>query len=778
MNSFKQGMSALKNGPRQKPTHIKQLSRREFLSLTGRAGGALVLASSVPLAAGLSESVAAKVETDSEQALGVFVSIAQNGDVQIVCHRMEMGQGILTSTPQIIAEELCADWSKVTAVLGEANSAYGGQSTGGSASIRSNLEHTRRMGAVARDMLEEAAANKWGVEKSSVQADKHWVVHRKTGKKLGFGELAASAAELPVPDAESVSLKPISKFTLVGQDVPLQGIEDIVRAKAIYAHDVQVPGMLIASIERPPVVGGRVKSFDATAAKKVKGVVDVVRLKDRNFPVVTQPKSGVAVLATNSWAASEGRKKLKIEWDHGVNQGHDSQAYKQDLVTKVNAKSKQVRVVGDVYAHKFDPAKTVEATYTVPYHHHMSMETPAATADVHEGKAVVWSGTQSPQWGKSLVLQELGLNPETDQDKVQFNTTLMGGAFGRKSKNDFTLEAVELSKAVGKPVKVIWSREDDVKHGFYHSVAANYMKAELNDDNGSDYWIQRVAAPPIGWIFDQNTTHLRDMALSLGFADVPFAAKNMSFENSAVTTHVRTGWVRAVGNINNQFALGSFVDELAVKANVPTREMWMKLFGKDRLFNPRDEGFEGYSHYGQTVDNDNQDYILDIARFKAVLNRVFDEANAGAKLPEGQGWGISVGYSFNSYVAAATKVEVKDGKVTPLEMHTAIDCGLVVTPDRVRSQMEGAMIMGLSMTLESEITVKDGAIVQSNFYDYPTSRINQVPPMFVHLMPSAKAPGGVGEPGLPPILPSITNAIYHASGVRVRDLPVKHALKV
>ncbi len=765
---------------------VRKINRREFLSRTGRAGGAFALAASIPsgvltgVMGGMQTAEAGESKADSPTSneLGVFVSIEETGDVQIICHRMEMGQGIITSTPQIIAEELCADWSKVTAVLGEANQAYGDQGTGGSASIRHHIKHTRKMGAVARDMLEAAAAQVWGVEKSEVKAQDHTVVHRQSKKVLGFGELAKAAAKLMVPDADAVSLKLESEFTLIGKDVALQGIESIVRAEAIYAHDVQLPDMLIASIERPPVVGGRVVSFDDSAAKKVNGVVDVIRMKDRSYPVQAWPKGGVAVLATNTWAAQEGRKKLKVEWDHGDNVKHDSEVYKKELIAKVNSKAKAIRTVGDVYSHDFDASKTLEATYTMPYHHHMSMETPAATAHVQRDKTQVWSGTQAPQWGQSMILQELGLDPKKDQDKVEFNTTLMGGAFGRKSKNDFTLEAVELSKLTGKPVKVVWTREDDVKNGFYHSVAANYMKAELNQDNRSDYWVQRLASPPIAWIFNDQATYLDNGALSLGFADVPFDVENMSFENQEVSTHVRTGWVRAVGNLNNQFALGSFVDELAIKAGISTQQMWLNLFGEDRFFNPSEEGFKDYSHYGQTVDKDNQDYVLDIARFKAVLNRVVKEAKANEKLPDGQGWGISVSYSFNSYAAAATKVEVKDDTVTPLEMHTAIDCGLVITPDRVRSQMEGAMIMGLSMVLQSEITVKDGAIVQNNFYDYPVSRINQVPPMFVHLVESDQAPGGVGEPGLPPILPSITNAIAHASGVRVRDLPVSKVLKV
>jgi len=532
--------------------------------------------------------------------------------------------------------------------------------------------------------------------------------------------------------------------------------------------------MLIASIERPPVVGGKVKSFDASEAKKISGVVDVIQLKDRSFPVNVKPMSGVAVLANNTWAAIEGRKKLKIEWDHGANQLHNSDTYKQELIKKVALKSKVGRSEGDVYAHTFNDSKTVEATYTVPYHHHMSMETPSATAVVTDGKCQVWSGTQAAQWGKKLVLEELGWDAEKDYDKVEFNTTLMGGAFGRKSKNDFTIEAVELAKASGKPVKVVWSREDDVKHGFYHSIAANYIKAELTDDKRSDNWIQRVVAPPIAWIFDDQKTHLQDSDLSLGFADIPFDIKNLSCETPEITTHVRTGWLRSVGNINNAFALGSFVDELANKADISTQQMWLNLLGKDREFDPRQEGFEAYSHYGQA---EKEEYLLQISRYKGVLNELINKSGADKTSTDGQGWGISVAASFNSYAAAATKVKVADGKVEVLEMHTAIDCGLVITPDRVRSQMEGAMIMGLSMALESEITIIDGAIVQNNFYDYPVSRMPQVPDLHVHIVKSKEAPGGVGEPGLPPILPSITNAIFHASGTRIRDLPVNKILK-
>lgn len=751
-------------------SHIINVNRRRFLKATGVAGGAFILGAAIP---GL--SIAAGNNADQASAeLGVFVSIESNGAVKIFCHRMEMGQGILTSVPQIIADELEADWQKVTAQLAPGDSKFGDQSTGGSASIRRFFTYTRQMGAIARDMLEQAAANAWQVDKTAVKAQKHYVVHTATGKKLGFGELASAAAKLPVPDRESVKLKANKDFSLIGKDVALQGQADIVQGKATYAHDIQLPNMLIASIQRPPVLLGKVKSFDATEAKKVAGVVDVIQLRDRSLPVLTNPVSGVAVLATNTWAALEGRKKLKIEWDLGENVSHNFDAYMQDLVKKVSEKGISVRTEGDVYSHAYNAERTVEAVYTFPYHHHMSMETPAATAVIENGICTVWAGTQTPQWGKGMVFQELGLDPEKDADKVIFNTTLMGGAFGRKGKNDFAIEAVELAKASGRAVKVVWSREDDVKHGFYHSPSANYYKAELTKDNRAEYVIARVAHPPIGWIFNHQTDTPGNMLLSQSFGDLPFAVDHLSVETQKVSTHLRIGWFRAVQNIHNAFAMGCFVDELAAKAKISTRKMWMNLLGEDRIVNPAQEGFDGWVNYGQSTPA----YAVNTKRMKNVINLIADKAGIDKKLPANEGWGIGYATSFNSYAAAATKVRVVEDKVEVLEMHTVIDCGLVVTPDRVKSQMEGAMIMGHSLALFSAITVKDGEVEQSNFHDYSVSRINQIPPLFVHLVESDEAPGGVGEPGLPAVVPSIVNAIYHASGKRIRDLPVNKVLKV
>ncbi len=747
---------------------IENVSRRGFLKVAGVSSSAFVLGINLPFATAQAKSSAEVLSHE----LNFFVSIASDSMVTLVCHRSEMGQGIRTSVPQIIAEELEADWKKVTVVQAKADKKYGSQGTAGSASIRNHFTSIRQIGAVARDMLEQAAANIWQVERSTVIAQQHFVVHTATGQKISFGELASHAAKLTPPDSKTIKLKENSDFSLIGKDVKLTDLDDIVAGKAQYAQDIQLPDMLIATIVRPPVVGGKVDSFDASEALKIKGVVDVIALKPRSIPVTINPLGGVAVLATNTWAALEGRKKINITWLHGEKQSHNSKEFSKQLIKQVNKKGEDVATKGDIYAHNYDETNTLEATYTVPYIHHAPMETPAATAIVNGKKCTVWAGTQNPQWAKGKVAQELGLAKD-EHDNIELNVTLMGGAFGRKSKADYIVEAVELAKASKRPVKVIWSREDDIQHGFYHSTSANYCKAELTSKGSADHWISRNAYPPIGWLWNPDAKMPSDSQLALGFGDIPFALNNLSIEKHAVDSFVRPGWVRSVACINNGFALGSFVDELAVKAELPTRQMWMNLLGDNRHVDPNDNGFS-YSNYNLDL----QEHPIDTKRMKDLINLISDKAKIEQTLPENQGWGISFLRSFGSFVAAATKVEVVNNKVKVLEMHTAVDCGIVVTPDRVKAQMEGAMIFGLSIALMGEITVEKGQVQQSNFHDYPVTRINQAPELHVHIVESDAPPGGIGEPGVPPVAPSITNAIYHASKVRIRDLPVNKVFRV
>jgi len=749
---------------------VENVSRRRFIKSLGLGSGVLVLGVTLPL----SHSAIAQ-EASSELALNFFVSLDASGAITIVCHRSEMGQGIRTSVPQIIADEMCANWEDVTVVQAPADRAkYGSQGTAGSASIRSHFKTIRTIGATARYMLEQAAANTWKVELSQVSANSGFVTNKATGKKLSFGQLAAIAAKVPKIDNSKIVLKSLDEFSLIGKDVKLTDLDDIVAGKAVYAQDIQLPNMLIASITRPPVLGATIKSIDDSAAKKVNGVVNVIKLKERPFPVTVNPLGGVAVVATNTWAALEARKLLKIEWDLGPKATHDSEAFKQTLKTAVQTPGKVIRERGNVKDHQYVADKTLEATYSVPYLHHASMETPAATANVEGDKCTIWAGTQNPQWAQNMVAGELNLPPEKVSNIV-LNVTLMGGAFGRKSKGDFIVEAVELSVATKRPVKVIWSREDDVKHGFYHSVSANYHKAQLDDNNHADYWVSRNAYPPIGWLFNDKTKTPSDSQLALGFADLPFNIKNLSCENHEVDSFIRPGWLRSVACINNGFALGSFVDELADKADISPRQMWMNLLGKDGFIDPRDDGFEKWSNYGMVQEKDHR---ISTKRIKNLINLISDKANIEQKLPKNEGWGLSFLRSFGSYVAAATKVRVENDKVTVLEMHTAVDCGIVITPDRVKAQMEGAMVMGLTIALMGEITAKDGAVVQSNFHDYPVARMQQIPPLHVHIVKSTLAPGGIGEPGVPPVAPSITNAIFRASGKRIRDLPVNKVFNV
>jgi isoquinoline 1-oxidoreductase beta subunit len=717
---------------------VENVSRRRFIKTLGLGSGVLVLGVNLPLS-----TMAIAQDASAELALNFFVSLDALGTITIVCHRSEMGQGIRTSVPQIIADEMCANWNDVSVVQAPANrEKYGSQGTAGSASIRSHFKTIRTIGATARYMLEQAAAKTWKVELSQVNANNGFVTNKATGKQLSFGQLAAIAAKIPSVDNSKIVLKSIDEFSLIGQDVKLTDLDDIVAGKAIYAQDIQLPNMLIASITRPPVVGATIKSLDDSAAKKISGVVDVITLKERPFPVTVNPLGGVAIVATNTWAALEARKLLKIEWDLGEKSTHDSEQFKQTLKTAVQTSGKVVRERGNVKDHQYVKDKTLEATYSVPYLHHASMETPAATAIVEGDKCTIWAGTQNPQWAQNMVAAELKLPPEK-VNNVVLNVTLMGGAFGRKSKGDFVVEAVELSVATKRPVKVIWTREDDVKNGFYHSVSANYHKAQLDENNHADFWVSRNAYPPIGWLFNDNTKTPSDNQLSLGFADLPFNIDNLSCENHEVDSFLRPGWLRSVACINNGFALGSFVDELADKANITPRQMWLNLLGKDNFIDPREDGFEKWTNYGMVKEKDHR---ISTKRIKDLINLLSDKANIEQKLPKNEGWGLSFLRSFGSYVAAATKVRVENDKVTVLEMHTAVDCGIVITPDRVKAQMEGAMIMGLTIALMGEITAKDGAVVQSNFHDYPVARMQQIPPLHVHLVESKLAPGGIGLP--------------------------------
>tara|TARA_R110000744_G_scaffold17891_14_gene48306 strand:+ start:5534 stop:7789 length:2256 start_codon:yes stop_codon:yes gene_type:complete len=745
---------------------IKSVSRRDFLRYTSVAGGALVLGTLLP---SITPAWASSTVVDAVNTLNLFVSIDNDGTVNIVCHRSEMGQGVRTGIPQIVADELCADWSKVNVVQGLGDEAYGSQNTDGSRSIRRFYTTMREMGATARTMLENAAAQTWGVPVSDVFAENGAVVHKSSGKSLSFGELAQVASQQNVPEVKDLTFKSPKDFKFIGKPVTSVDLPKVLTGDTVFGQDVQLDDMLYASIERCPVVGGTVKAFDKEASRGVANVVDVIEMPKQSFPVLFKNLNGVAVLASNTWSALQGRKALNVTWDLGDNQSHDSDAYLAELEKRIVTKGKSIRSVGDAYQ-AFDTANTkLEATYTVPYLVHAPMEPPAATAVFKDGHCEVWACTQTPQSTQQNVAGALGI----DKSKVKVNVTLLGGGFGRKSKPDFSVEAAVLAQKTGKPVKVVWSREDDIRHGYYHAISAQHFQAGLDEAGKVTSWVQRTAFPSISWTFTGTTDEPQTGELSLGFGDLPFAIENLSCETHKAPAHVRIGWIRSVSNIQHGFAIGSFVDELAAKSSVSPHQMWLNLIGDDRIVDPKTQGFK-YENYGESYDN----FPIETKRLKNVLNELMAKSGANSPTADNEGWGISVHRSFVSYVAVATKVKVANDKVSVLEMHSVIDAGRVINPDRVKSQQEGAMIFGLSIALMGEVTIKEGAVEQSNYHDYTVLRMHQSPKIVTHIIQSDAAPGGVGEPGVPPVAASVTNAIYQASGKRIRALPVNKVYSV
>jgi isoquinoline 1-oxidoreductase beta subunit len=737
---------------------IRKISRRRFLALTGVSASGMVLMGSLP-----GSALAGVLDMPQGGMLNLFVSVKADGVVEIIAHRSEMGTGIRTSLPQIVADEMEADWSRVKVIQGLANADYGSQNTDGSRSVRDFYHIMRQMGAAARASLELAAANRWSAKISDVSASNHQVIHRD-GRRLDFGELAAEAAELPLPNTTQLPLKNPADFRYIGKDIPIVDLQDMCTGNTTYGIDVRIPGMLFASIERTPVLQGKVLSFDKGAALKVAGVVDVIKIKGQPLPSGFNALEGIAVLANDNYSAMKAREKLNISWEGGIHATHNSDAYLNELSEKVSAlPGKVARERGDTDAALGKAKKIVEATYLAPYLAHAPMEPPVATAHIHDGICEIWACTQTPQKTQQTVAAALGMVDKL----VKVHVTLLGGGFGRKSKPDFSVEAALLAREAGRPVQVVWTREDDIRHDYFHSCSAQYYKGGLDDRGELTAWLAREATPPISSIFQAGANMQNDGSLSQSFGSIPFAVANLRLESHEADAHVRIGWMRSVFNIPYVFGIGSFMDELAHAAGKDPRDFWLETIGADRELNFADEGFK-FSNYGRSL----ADYPYDTRRLKGVIIQLTDTLPWGETLPAGQGWGLCAARSFLSYVAVATRVEVKDGRLKVMEIHSLIDAGTVVNPDRVHAQMEGAMIFGQSLALMGQIEFKEGAPVQSNFHDYPVVRLNQVPSILkTHILPSGAPSSGVGEPGVPPIAPSIANAVFAATGQRIREFP-------
>lgn len=743
---------------------LKKISRREFLQRTGQAGGGLVFALTLSSCGSGEQAAAPFVPTGAAVAPNVYVNIRDDGIVEIYCHRSEMGQGIRTSLLQIIADELEADWDKVKIIQAIGHEKYGDQNTDGSTSIRKHFDVLRNAGATARDMMIAAAASLWGVPADECIAREHAVHHEASGRSAGYGELVDTAAGMPQP--ESANFKNSDDYRYIGKPVDTIDGMAFTTGGANYGIDTVLPDMLHASIERCPAFGGTVTDYDDSAAKSVAGVVDVIKMPEPTSPPLFNIQGGVAVLADNTWSAQQGRAALSIDWDRGANGEYQDDTYRESLISAVQSAGKTVLDRGDVGA---SAEQVHDAIYYAPLLAQSPMEPPAAVARVNEdGSCEVWACVQDPQSARDTVAGTLGI----EKEQVTMNVTLLGGGFGRKSKADFAAEAAWLSRETGRPVKVTWTREDDLRHGYFHSVSAQYYRAGMDADGKTSSWLHRTAFPTISATFSPGLTSPSAGELGLGALDAPWNVPNMRIEACDAVPHLRVGWLRSVCNVFHAFGAGSFVDELAHLKGQDPREHLLEMIGPARNIDPAADGAE-YSNYGQDLAV----HPVDTGRLAAVANKVADMAGWGRELPDGHGLGIAVHRSFLTYVGAVAEVSVDaNGKLVVHEMWICMDAGTVINPDRVISQMEGAGIFGMSLTLHGELTAKDGGIVQGNFDTYPVVRMNEAPAaIHCHIMESDAAPGGVGEPGVPPIAPAITNAYFAASGVRIRELPLRKA---
>ena len=744
---------------------IENVSRRTFLNGLFSAGAFVLVARVLP------ETASAQTPAQTRAARAplhpsVYLGIEPDGTVFIVTHRSEMGTGIRTTLPMVAADELDADWARVRIEQGIGDVKYGDQNTDGSRSIRDFYDAFREAGAAARAMLVGAAAAQLNVPALQLTTARHEVVHAASGRRVPYGALVEAAARLPVPTRETLQFKPKAAWTFIGKERSTYDQMDILTGRAQFGLDVFRDGMVHAIIERAPVYGSTLRSVDDRAALAVRGVQGTVTLEPLAPPYRFKPLGGVAVIAENTWAAMQGSRQLKVEWSESPHAIFDSDRYKAQLIATVARPGKVARNLGDVDAEFAKGGTILEATYYTPLLAHASMEPPAAVAEYRDGKVEIWAPQQNPQATQDTVAEALGLKKED----VICHVTLLGGGFGRKSKPDFAAEAAVLSKRLGKPVKVIWTREDDIRFDYYHSCAAVHQKATVDATGRPTAWLQRSAFPPIATMFDQGARHGLGIELDMGLVDLPYDVPNIRAENGEAEAHVRIGWFRSVSNIFHAFAAHAFADEMAAAAGRDRVEYLLDLLGPGRVLDLKSQGVD-YSNYGAPLDR----YPLDTRRLRHVLE-VAAEKSGWAKKKSGGGYGIGIAAhrSFNSYVASVVEVEIdaKGGVKVP-RVHQVADAGVIVNPDRVRAQFEGAAVMAVGLARSGEITATNGRIDQSNYNNFQVARMADAPVQTdVHFIESDAAPTGVGEPGVPPVLAALTNAIFAATGRRVRELPL------
>ncbi len=696
------------------------MERRDFLQVAGTIGAGLVIGFKIPTRRGVAPF-----------APNAWLRIGTDDSVLVIVDRSEMGQGVTTSLPMLLAEELEADWTKIRFEFAPADKAYinqlfGIQGTGGSSSVRAAWKPLRVAGAQARTMLIAAAAQTWSVEPASCRAETGAVIHAATNRRLSYGALAQRAAALPVP--VDVQLKDPKDWRLAGKPTKRLDTRFKVNGTAQFGIDVRVPGMLTAVVARSPVFGGKVRSFDATAAKAIPGVRHVVQIS-----------SGVAVVGAGYWPAKQGRDALKVLWDEGPVAQVSSASISSLFAQRATQDGAVARHDGDAIAALTGAAQRVEAVYEMPFLAHATMEPMNCTAHVRADGVDIWAPTQN-QTGVQMVGGQIGGVPP---EQVAVHTTYLGGGFGRRFELDFIVEALETSKAAGAPVKVIWSREDDIQHAQYRPANYHQLRAGLDASGRPVSWTHRIVAPSImARMFPQTVKNGLDGEAVEGGVGLPYAIPNVHVDYQLTDTGIPVGFWRSVNNSFNSFAVEGFIDELAVAAKQDPYEYRRGL-------------------------------LANAPRHRGVLELAAAKAGWGTALPSGRGRGIAVYKSFESFAAQVAEVSVSPaGDVRVHRVVCAIDCGMHVNPSTIEAQMQSGIVYGLTAALKGAIDIQGGRVVQSNFHDYQMLRLAEMPVVEVYIVPSSEEPGGVGEPGTPPIAPAVCNAIFAATGKRIRRLPI------
>ena len=736
------------------------VSRRKFLRSSTLSTSGLILAFYLPTRSSRSRSGA--MTAGRPFAPNAWLEIAPDGVVKIWCGKSEMGQGVRTALPMIVAEELSCDWKSVQVVQADLDPKFGEQLTGGSLSVRTSYANLRQAGAAAREVLLTAGAGMWGIDRSECRVENGRILHAKSKDKLTFAEAVGSASELSAP--ADPPLKSPADFRIVGHATPRTDTPLKVTGAAQFGIDVRVPGMLVASVERCPVYGGTVQRSNAEKVKGLPGVRGVVELNpvhlthqfgDKSGPGSRNyTNAGVAVLADSTWAALQARKELQVEWDEGVFARESSAALREQFKKLAAGPASVLRNDGDFEKAYEECAQTIEAIYEVPFLAHATMEPMNCTAHFHHGECELWAPTQIPGAAAESVAQALGIT----RDRVKVHVTFLGGGFGRRLIQDYAVEAALISRDAGTPVQVVWTREDDIHHDFYRPASYHVFKAGLDGAGKPQAWLHRAVSPSIS-VFYSGTGISPGAAAEVNAPDFPaYGVPNFRLEFARAESGMPLGYWRSVENSGNQFAISSFLDELAGAAGRDPLEFLLAVLGAPRK-----------------IDLGGDNGVIDVGRRRRVIQLAAEKANWGKALPAGKGRGIAAHFGYGSYVAQVAEVSYDAAKGLRVQrVVCAIDCGLAVNPNGVKAQMESAINFGLAATLKSAITYDRGRVQQSNFHDYEVLRMSDAPPdVEVHIVASSDPPGGCGEPGVPPIAPAVGNALFAASGKRVRRLPIR-----